>query len=193
MTTAKKISENPSVTATRLLLKKRRKALSIDIINNALKKASLKPVTAEILDKNFKHVCKDGAQKWLLGGAAACTKQKPDTKPVCNKKPCGKKTVNSKKVCPTKAQCCNNHGGEVAGFCKISVSKNFDTAEYNQRAQMHNALVNMPLALEQPEDFIFMAGVGSWPKSYRGVEVISHQSFSGVLLCPRKFIQKVEV
>jgi hypothetical protein len=194
--TKKKTSEASNITATRLILKKRKAAMSLDAINNALKKANMKPVTAETLDKNFRHVCTKSGQKWLLGGAPAVksgNKKDETEKPKCNKKPCGKKVLENKKVCPTKSACRNSGKDSVSSFCSIRMSSNFGVAEYNQRASLHNALVNLPSALESPNEYVFLVGVGSWPDAYRGVEIESNQNFSGVLLCPKKYMQKVEV
>jgi len=195
--TKKKTNEATNITATRLILKRRKAAMSIDAINNALKKSGMKPVTMIALDKNFRRVYTKSGQKWLLGGTPAVKRAaaKYETRKAtdCKSKPCGKKVLENKKVCPTKSACRNTGNDEVSSFCSIRMSSNFEVAEYNQRASLHNALVNMPVAIESPDEFMFLVGVGSWPDAYRGVEIVSNQNFSGVLLCPKKFMREVRV
>jgi len=191
-----KIKENPSITAARLLLKRRRKALSIDLINKNLSVAGLKPLSAETLDKNFKHVCVRGGQKWLLGGESAISKKiqakQQRNDPKDGQKNREKKILKEKSACPSKSACANKMPENVAGYCKITISEGFDVERFIQWQTLNNALNGLPVVYDNPDAFVLLVGAGNWPSTFRGVEVVSNQNCSGVLLCPRVLVKETK-
>lgn len=130
-------------------------------------------------------------------------------KKVCDKKACSKKPA--KKAAPAKKACDKKecakkpwkHGCKRSDFVSAVMERlschgpfkkiklddgriaSINIRQYNAVATLANCLSEMPEAERNPEAFVFLAGRGEYPSTFRGIEVFNNGRTAGVILIPR--------
>jgi len=146
--------------------------------------------------------------------AKPATAKKPVKKAAPGKKVCDKKTCTkkpAKKAAPAKKTCdkkecakkpwkygCKRSDFVAAVMERLSCHGPFkkiklddgrvasiNIRQYNAVATLANCLSEMPEAEKNPEAFVFLAGRGEYPSTFRGIEVFNNGRTAGVILIPR--------